>query len=171
MTSSGCLWRGYFTNTQATNQRDVTPFYIIRQHGEEKNEMEFVNFITQGDKLICGWWCAAPKWDLLHPWNCVKSLKREGSSHAIDSSIDSPVEVRLETYKFAIVRRRSSVWSGEQEETTCMKNFNDWKFLFLLISTWRGSEIRKSSILQISFSLTEGSGWFGTNIIEQEARK
>lgn len=54
LTSSGCLWRGYFTSTQATNQGDVTPFYIIRQHGEEKNEMEFVNFITQGDKLICG---------------------------------------------------------------------------------------------------------------------
>lgn len=54
LTSSGCLWRGYFTNTQATNQRDVTPFYIARQHGKEKNEMEFVNFITQGDMLICG---------------------------------------------------------------------------------------------------------------------
>lgn len=54
LTSSGFLWRGFFTNTEATNQRDVTPFYIIRQHGEEKNEMEFVNFITQGDKLICG---------------------------------------------------------------------------------------------------------------------
>lgn len=54
LTSSACLWRGYITNTQATNQRDVTPFYIIRQHSEEKNEMEFVNFITEGDKLICG---------------------------------------------------------------------------------------------------------------------
>lgn len=46
--------RGYFTNTQATNQKELTPFYITRQHGEGKNEMKFVNFITQGDKLICG---------------------------------------------------------------------------------------------------------------------
>lgn len=36
LTSSGFLWRGYFTNTETTNQRDVTPFYIIRQHGEKK---------------------------------------------------------------------------------------------------------------------------------------
>lgn len=26
-TSSGCLWRGHSTNTQATNQRDMTCFY------------------------------------------------------------------------------------------------------------------------------------------------
>lgn len=104
--SSGCLWRGYFTNTHTTNQRDVTPFYIIGQHGEEKNEMEFVNFITQGDKLICGWWCAAPKWDLLHPQNCVKCLKREGSFHTPDRLIGFPEEVRLETYKSTIVCRQ-----------------------------------------------------------------
>lgn len=104
LTSSGCLWRGYFTNTQATNQRDMTCFYIIRQHGEENKWNGVCELYYSGWQV--NMWVMVCLSQMRFVASYVKCLKRKGSFHAIESLIGSPKEVRLETYKSTSVCRR-----------------------------------------------------------------
>lgn len=77
LTSSGCSWKA-ISQAHKLEIKGMWHVFILSGSTVKKRKgMEFVIFITQGDKLICGWWCVAPKWDLLYPRNCINCPKRE----------------------------------------------------------------------------------------------
>lgn len=51
---SDCLWRSCLQSIQATYQRNVVCSCFIQATKHGKDEMMFVNFIIQADKLMCG---------------------------------------------------------------------------------------------------------------------
>lgn len=119
LTPSGCLWKAMSQAHKLEIKGMWHVFILSGSTAKKRNGMAFVIFITQGDKLICGWWCAAPKWDLLYPRNCINCPKREESFHATDRCTGSPEEVRLSMWS-------PQLFAGSEMEAVKWRVWRDW---------------------------------------------